>query len=87
MLVVIVLSARWIVRRFRLSSKVERLLAGLLAIVPGLGFEFFLVLKLRGLTLPEYFRNRDPVSGTVYYLTLALFALMPLLINRKQKTH
>ena len=47
-----------------------------------LAFEFGFVRRLRGLTIAEYFATRDPVSGTVYYLSLALFALFPLLLRR-----
>ena len=43
--------------------------------------EFGLALWLRGLTIGDYLATRDPVSGTVYYLLLALFAVMPLLLT------
>lgn len=87
MLIVMVIAARWIVRRFDLtSSRIDRVVVGLLAIVLGLLFEFTLVLKFRGLTLTDYLRTRDPVSGMVYYLILGLFAIMPLLFNRKERT-
>jgi len=33
----------------------------------------------------QYFQARDPVSGTVYYLTLVLFALMPLLVKPRAR--
>jgi hypothetical protein len=84
MLFVIVMAAKWVVRRFQVSpAAINRILIGLLALTLGLIFEFLLVLKLRGLTLTEYFRTRDPVSGAVYYVTLGLFAVVPLLIERK----
>lgn len=84
MLLVILVAARWVVRKFQLpSATVNRLLMGLLALTLGLLFEFTLVLKLRGLTLTEYFHTRDTVSGTVYYVTLGLFAVMPLIVGRK----
>jgi hypothetical protein len=84
MLLVIVITARWVIQRFQVPPvTTQRVLMGLLALVPGLLFEFILVLKLRGLTLAEYLRTRDPVSGTVYYVTLGLFAAMPLLVGRR----
>jgi uncharacterized membrane protein len=84
MLLVIIMTARWVIRRFQIPPvTIHRMLMGLLALALGLLFEFVLVLKLRGLTLTEYFRTRDPVSGTVYYITLGLFAVLPLLIERK----
>lgn len=82
MLIIVIIAARWVVHSFRVPLS-DRLAIGLLALTLGLLFEFTLVLKLRGLTLTEYFRTRDPVSGTVYYLTLGLFAVMPLLVRRK----
>jgi len=81
MLVVIVVAARWLVRKFHLAAK--SLLVGLLALGFMIAFEFTLVLWLRGLTLTEYFRERDPVSGVVYYLVLLMFAVMPFLIGRR----
>ncbi|HEY5883323.1 MAG TPA: pyridoxamine 5'-phosphate oxidase family protein [Pyrinomonadaceae bacterium] len=84
MLILIVLAANWIVRKFQVPSGItQRLGVGLIAFALGIAFEFTLVLKLRGLTLNEYFQRRDPVSGAVYYLTLVLFALMPILLGRR----
>jgi len=83
-LLVIILAANWIVRRFQLPMRpIYRLGPGAIAFILGLLFEFGLVLKLRGLTLTEYFVSRDPVAAAVYYVTLVLFALMPLLVRRK----
>ena len=48
-----------------------------------LAAEFSLVLWLRGLSIPEYLANRDPVSGAVYYVLLGVFAIMPLLVGRR----
>jgi len=45
--------------------------------------EFALVLRLRGLSFADYLADRDPVSGTVYYLLLGAFAVMPLLVHRR----
>jgi len=81
MLVVIVVAARWLVRKFHIAA--ESLLVGLLALGFMIAFEFTVVLWLRGLTLTEYFRERDPVSGVVYYLMLLMFAVMPFLIGRR----
>ncbi len=44
--------------------------------------EFTLVLWLRGLSISDYLASRDPVSGTVYYVMLGVFAIMPLLVAR-----
>jgi len=79
MLLVIVFAAKWLVRRFRLSTNGWPV--GFVALGFMITFEFTLVLWLRGITLAEYFRERDLVSGTVYYLLLVVFAIMPLLVS------
>jgi hypothetical protein len=45
--------------------------------------EFGLVRWLRGLSIREYVTTRDPVSGTIYYVMLGVFAIMPLLVARR----
>lgn len=84
MLVVTIVTARWIVRRFALPvTAFIRLGMGCIALGLVLIAEFTLVLWLRGLSISEYLANRDPVSGTVYYAMLVVFAIMPLLVARK----
>lgn len=88
MLLAIILVANWIVRRFQLPVRlIYRLGTGVIALALGLVFEFGLVLMLRGLTLREYFETRDPIAAGVYYLTLALFCVMPLLIRRSMRVN
>ena len=81
MLMAILLAARWLVRKFQLTA--HALLVGFLALGLMIAFEFTLVLWLRGLTLSEYFRERDPVAGVVYYLMLLVFAAMPFFMAHK----
>jgi len=84
MFVVTMVSARWIVRRLHVPTTwFNRLGMGCVALVLLLVAEFTLVLWLRGLSITEYFSNRDPVSGAVYYMMLVVFAIMPLLVGRK----
>ena len=84
MLAVTIASARWVVRRLALSSNIySRLGMGLIALCLLLTVEFTLVLWLRGMSISEYYANRDPLSGTVYFVMLGLFALMPLLVARR----
>jgi hypothetical protein len=45
--------------------------------------EFAVVLGIRGLSIGEYFAQRDPVAGGVYVLLLAVFAAMPWLVHRR----
>ena len=84
MFVVTILAARWIVRRLTVPPKpLSRLGMGCVALGLVLVAEFTLVLWLRGLSISEYLASRDPVSGTVYYVTLGVFAIMPLLVARR----
>jgi len=79
MLVVTIVSARWIVRRLAVpSTPSSRLGMGGIALGLLLVAEFTLVLWLRGISIGEYLATRDPVSGTVYYMMLGVFAIMPL---------
>jgi hypothetical protein len=80
MLVVIVLAARWI-GRHRATTASHRLGIGSIALALMLLAELVVVRRLRGLSIQEYVTSLDPVSGTVYYLLLGIFALMPLLVN------
>ncbi len=84
MFAVTILAARWVVRRLALPSiPLRRLGMGCVALGLLLVAEFTLVLWLRGLSIRDYFEGRDPVAGTVYYLMLGVFAIMPLLVARK----
>jgi hypothetical protein len=84
MLVIAFLAARWIVRRLAVpSAPWSRLSMGCFALGLLLLAEFSLVLWLRGLSIHEYLAGRDPVAETVYYFTLAVFAVMPLFVARR----
>ena len=86
MLVVIFASARYVVRRMIVpSTPSSRLGMGCIGLSLLLVAEFTLVLWLRGMSVSEYLATRDPVSSTVYYATLAVFAAMPLLASRRLK--
>ena len=81
MLVVIVPSARWAARRLTTpTSWARRLTVGLVALGLLLLAEFTVVLWVRGFTITQYLADRDPVSGAVYVVMLAVFALMPILV-------
>ena len=84
MLVIIILAARWVVRRFAVSPKASSLLSiGGIALGLMLVAEFTFVAWLRGLSVRDYLAGRDPVAGTVYYAMLVLFAIVPLLAARR----
>lgn len=83
MLSVTVVAARWIVLHrldtHRLSSALS---VGFLALGILLFAELGVGMLLRGMSAAEVFLHRDPVSGTVYYASLLLFAAMPAIITR-----
>jgi hypothetical protein len=84
MFVVTILAARWVVRRLAVPLKaLSRLGMGCVALGLMLVAEFTLVLWLWGLSISEYLATRDPVSGTVYYVMLGIFCIMPLLVPRR----
>jgi len=83
MFVVILVSARFIVRRFALpGNAAPRLGAGFLALALLLTAEILLAVAIQDRTLGEYVASRDPVSGFVYMAMLVLFAVMPLVLAR-----
>jgi hypothetical protein len=85
MFVVILLSARFITRRFALPPRTAvRLAAGLLALGLSVLTELLLAALLQNRPVLEYIKSRDPVSGGVYLAMLVLFALMPLILARVQ---
>jgi hypothetical protein len=84
MLVVTILAAQLTVRRLAVPcTPPARLGMGFVALCLLLVAEFTLVLWLRGLTIREYLASRDPVSGTVYYVMLGVFAIMLLVLARR----
>jgi hypothetical protein len=83
MLIVVWLSARFIVGRMNGLTRVRRLGIGTLALFLLLLAEWGGVRFLRQQSIGEYLATRDPVSGAVYLLALVLFAAAPSLVGRK----
>jgi hypothetical protein len=84
MLVVTILAARCVPRRLSLPpTPATRLGVGPVALGFLLVVEFSVVLWLRGLTIRGYLASRDPVAGTVYFVMLGVFAVMPLQVARR----
>lgn len=75
------LAARWVVRRFGVPSGWSRIGVGATALGLLLVAEFAVVLSVRGLTIGEYIAGRDPVAGLAYVVALAIFAIMPAIIE------
>ena len=84
MLVAIIFSARFVVRRFPAPRRAEYDVTGAVALILLVLVEFSVVLGIRGLSLSEYFAERDPVAGSVYVLMLAVFAAMPWLLGGRR---
>jgi hypothetical protein len=87
MLVVIIVAARWLVRRLAVPPEPSsRLGMGFLALALLVIAEISLVGPLQGYSVNEYFSSRDPISGTVYYVMLLVYALMPFLLAQRRNT-
>jgi hypothetical protein len=78
-----ILAARWVLRYFQYSPlRSRRLAMGCIALGLMLLAEFTLGLWIRGTTPREYFAARDPISGTVYFLTLGAFSVIPAFVGK-----
>ena len=84
MFIAIIFTARWLVQHFDLQGLFERLKVGFIALILLLALEFSVVLWLQGLIINDYFAKRDPVSSTVYFVMLLIFALMPMFMKRNK---
>jgi len=83
-LIVTIVAARWTLVHLSVPSvSSARLGMGCIALILMLVAEFGFVLWIRGLSIRQYFATRDPVSGTMYYVMLAVFAALPLLVVRR----
>jgi hypothetical protein len=86
MLIVIVLAASFVVRRFALPADAwTRAATGLLTLLMVVAAEGALAVALQGLTLSAYLASRDPVSGSVYVALLVVMACMPLWLAWRQR--
>ncbi len=88
MICAIVLAARWINRRWVAGANGGRhfcLAYGLWALAFLLAAEFLLGYLLRGLSPVEAVLQRDPVAGTAYFVSLAIFGIMPWWLGRASK--
>ncbi len=80
-----ILAARWVVRHVGIPPVwSRRLVMGCIALGLMLLVEFTVVLWIRGLTIRGYLESRDPVSGTVYFLTLGAFAAIPVFVGQRR---
>jgi len=78
MLAIVVLSARWVTQQFQVPPTASsRLGVGGVALAIILALDFTVILWIRGLSFRQYVEAFDPVAGTLYFVMLGLFALMP----------
>jgi len=78
MLIVVILSARWMTQQFQVPPTASsRLGMGGMALAMILALDFTVILWIRGMSFREYIEAFDPVAGTAYFVMLGLFALMP----------
>jgi hypothetical protein len=83
MLAAIVLAARWTTRRVaRGLGPAARLAVGLIALALMLAAEMAVGVLVRGLSPGESLVHRDPVTGTLYYASLLVFAVLPCWLGR-----
>jgi hypothetical protein len=83
MLIAIIYSAFFVTRRFPALRQTDLILSGVVALIFLLAVEFSVVLGLRGLSIGQYFSDRDPIAGAVYFVMLIVFATMPWVVGRK----
>jgi hypothetical protein len=86
MFVVIVFAARHVTRRFSVQEISTAAGAGAIAFVLLVAAELLLAFAFQGMGVGDYIASRDPVSGTVYFAMLALYALMPSLFAGRAGT-
>jgi type IV secretory pathway TrbD component len=68
---------KWLAVPPTMTGRIEM---GAFALILLLAAEFGFVLWLRGMSLAEYFETRDPLTGTIYYVSLIIFAAMPVIL-------
>ena len=84
MLLVVAMAARFIVGKFAgsIHGTPQWLQVGAIAFACMLTADVGVGVSLRGMTVWQALVERDPVSGTAYYLALAFLALAPSLFAR-----
>lgn len=87
MFVVIVLAARFVVKRFAPppAARYAQLATGLVGLSLLITAELVLAVALQDRSLADYIASRDPVSGGVYLAMLVLYGLMPFIVERGRR--
>lgn len=79
MLLVIVLASRRMRRQHPDVSRLSRLAAGIVALALLLLAELLVAYALGNRSVSQYLTSRDPISGSVYLVSLLVFAVAPAL--------
>lgn len=75
-------AARHVVRRVGGAFRpLDRVATGMLALIMLLATEFAVVVTMSGQDLVAYLRERDPVAGIAYAISLLVFAALPALVR------
>jgi hypothetical protein len=83
MLIAMAVSARWVIRRFRVKPTFGTTISvGLVALGILVPAELAGVVWVRGLSLPEYLGSFATAPGLVSLLMFVVFAAMPTLVTR-----
>jgi hypothetical protein len=78
-------ASRYVTRRFALATSPRRALsAGLLALALMIATELLLAVALQGRSVAGYIAGRDPVSGSVYLVSLLVYGALPWLHARRR---
>ncbi len=84
MLVATVLAATWTnAHLLTAASRLRRLQVGVIALVFLMIAEVGFGAALRGASPIEVLFDKDPVSGTVYYVLVVAYGLMPWMLTRR----
>lgn len=83
MLAVIVWSSRRLAQRAPAMSRPARFAAGIVALALFITAELAVAYFLGVRSLGQYVASRDPISGSVYLVSLVFFAVAPALWNSK----
>jgi hypothetical protein len=84
MLIAIIVSARFAVRRFPATQRASYVVSGGIALFLLVVVELSVVLAMRGVSISQYVAERDPVAGSAYVVMLVVFALMPWLVGGRK---
>ena len=83
MFVVIVLSARFVMKRFAVPAAAKsRLLVGCTALALAVAAELLVAVAFQRQSITQYLASRDPVSGSAFLVMLGVFAAMPFVLAR-----